>query len=310
MKFPNPIPVAELAKRLNAELIGQPDQLATGMSEIHHVQPGDVTFVDVSKYVDKALKSAASFILIHERIPAPPGKTLLLCADPFEAYNQLAWHFRPYLPLTSPIHETAIIGSNTTIEPGVTIGPWVEIGHDCHIGANAHIGEYTVIGNHVQIQPGAIIGTEAFYFKKTAAGFKKWRSCGRVVIENAVEIGAGCTINKGVSDDTRIGTGTRLDSQVHIGHDVKIGKNCLLAAQVGIGGNTEIGDEVILYGQAGVAQNLKIGSKAIISAKAGVSKDLEGGKLYFGIPAGEARSMYRELAALRLLPDFFANYYK
>jgi UDP-3-O-[3-hydroxymyristoyl] glucosamine N-acyltransferase len=310
MTFPQPIPVAELARQLGAERLGQHDLLATGMNEIHLVRPGDVTFVDVAKYVDKALKSAASIIILNERVQAPEGKTLLYCPDPFEAYNQLALHFRPYIPLTAPIHHTATIGSNTTIEPGVVIGPWVQIGNNCHIGANAHIGEYTVIGDNVLIQPGALLGTEAFYFKKTASGYKKWRSCGRVVIEHDAEIGAGSTVNKGVSDDTRIGAGSRLDSQVHIGHDVKIGKNCLLAAQVGIGGNTVIGDEVILYGQAGVAQNITIGNKAIISAKAGVSKDLEGGKLYFGIPAADARTMYRELAALRLLPDFLANYNK
>lgn len=310
MKFPHPVPVRELAARLNAEIIGDAEALATGLNEVHHVGPGDITFVDVAKYFEKALRSAATVILLNERAAAPRGKTLLLCKDPFEAYNQLALEYRPMLPLTANISDTAEIGRGTHIEPNAVIGPHVRIGRNCHIGANAVIAEHTVIGDRVLIQPGAIIGTEAFYYKKTAEGFTKWRSCGRVVIEDDVEIGAGCTVNKGVSSDTTIGAGTKLDSQVHVGHDVRIGRRCLIAAQVGIGGNTIIGDEVTLYGQAGVAQNIRIGDKAIISAKAGVSKDLDGGKLYFGIPATEARVAYRELAALRLLPEFFAEYYK
>lgn len=310
MKFPYPVPVTELADWLQAEIIGDTTLAATGMNEIHHVAPGDVTFVDVAKYFDKALCSEASIVLLNERAKAPAGKALLLCQDPFDAYNRLALRYRPWQPLSAAIHPTAEIGQGTHIEPQVVIGPHVRIGQNCHIGANVYIGEHTVIGNNVLIQPGAIIGTDAFYYKKTQEGFVKWRACGRVVIEDNAEIGAGCTVNKGVSNDTVIGEGTKLDCQVHIGHDVRIGRRCLLAAQVGVGGNTVIGDNVILYGQAGVAQNLRIGDGAIISAKAGVSKDLEGGKQYFGLPAGEARVVYRELAALRLLPQFFADYYK
>ncbi len=310
MVFPQPIPVRELAQMLGAELIGDSAMEARGMNEIHHVKPGDVTFVDLAKYFDKALQSAASVIILNQRVEAPAGKVLLLCDQPFVAYNRLALHYRPVQAISSTVSDTAIIGEGTVVEPNAIIGPHVQIGKNCYIGANAYIAEYTQLGDRVLVQPGAIIGTEAFYFKKTTAGYEKWRSCGRVILEDDVEIGAGCTINKGVSSDTVIGAGSKLDCQVHIGHDVRIGKRCLLAAQVGVGGNTVIGDDVVLYGQAGVAQNLTIGDKSIISAKAGVSKDLEGGKLYFGIPAGEARTMYRELAALRLLPDFFANYYR
>lgn len=310
MEFPQPIPVVELAQIIGAELVGNQTLNALGMNEIHHVKPGDITFVDVPKYFDKALQSAADIIILNKHTEVPAGKALLICEEPFTAYNNLALRFRPLQSISSGISETASIDEGTIIEPGAVIGPYVKIGKNCHIGANAVIAEYAVLGDRVLVQSGAVIGTEAFYFKKTVSGYEKWRSCGRVILEDDVEIGAGCTINKGVSSDTVIGAGSKLDCQVHIGHDVRIGKRCLLAAQVGIGGNTIIGDDVVLYGQAGVAQNIKIGDKAIISAKAGVSKDLEGGKLYFGIPAGEARSMYRELAALRLLPDFFAQYYR
>jgi len=310
MKFPNPIPVTELARLMDAELIGDDSLKATGINEIHQVEPGDVTFVDVKKYFNKSLQSDASIIILNERVEAPEGKALLLCDEPFEAFNDLILAHRPYQPLQKVIHPTAEIHPSAILEPNVVVGPHVVIGPECHIMANTTIAEYTIIGERVIVQSGSTIGTEAFYFKRTEAGYRKWRSGGRVILEDDVDIGAGCTINKGVSGDTIIGAGTKFDAQVHIGHDVRIGKRCLFAGQVGIGGNTVVGDEVVLYGQVGIAQNLNIGDKAVVLAKSGVSKDLEGGKVYFGYPAGEARATYRELAALRHLPEFLSLYYK
>jgi len=310
MNFPQPIPVKELAISAGATIIGDDSLEALGINEIHQVRKGDITFVDVPKYFNKALQSAATIILLNATAKCPPGKALLLCEDPFKVYNDLVLSYRPYRPLTATISESAQIHPSTVIEPNAVIGPDVVIGRNCHIHANVTISEYTIIGDNVVIQPGTVIGTEAFYYKRGPNGYEKWRSGGRVIIEDNVDIGPGCTINKGVSGDTIIGMGTKLDSQVHIGHDVVIGKHCLLAGQTGVGGNTVIGNWVVLYGQVGVAQNLHIGDNAVVSAKAGVSKDLEGGKLYFGVPAADARVAYRELAALRHLPDFLANFYK
>lgn len=310
MKFPKPIPIKEIASQINAKIIGDDSILATGINEIHQVEEGDITFVDVKKYFEKSLNSKASIIILNEKTKCPPGKTLLLCDQPFEAYNNLVLAYRPYRPLITNISPDAKIAQSAIIEPNAVIGPNVVIGEHTHIQANVTIAEHTIIKDHVTIQSGSVIGTEAFYFKKTAEGYKKWRSGGRVVIENHVDIGPGCTINKGVSGDTHIGEGTKIDSQVHIGHDVVIGKRCLLAAQVGVSGNTILGDDVVLYGQVGIAQNLKIGDKVMVLAKSGVSKDLESGKVFFGYPATEARSKYKELAALRHLPEFLSNYYK
>ncbi len=310
MKFPKPIPIKEIAAQIDAQIIGDDSLLATGINEIHQVQKGDITFVDVPKYYEKSLNSPASIIIINQKTKCPKGKALLLCQNPFEAYNSIVWEHRPFQPLKSTISDTAVIHPSSVIEPGAIIGHHVQIGKDCYIQSNVVVAEHTIIGDNVVIHAGAIIGTDAFYFKKDTTGYHRWRSGGRVILEDAVEIGAGCTINKGVSGDTIIGEGTKLDSQIHIGHDVVVGKRCLFAAQVGIGGNTIIGDEVVLYGQVGIAQNLKIGDKAVVLAKSGVSKDLEAGKAYFGYPAGEARVTYRELAALRHLPEFFAQYYE
>lgn len=304
MRFSQPIPVRELAEQFDAQIIGDETLIATGINEIHKVVPGDIAFSDVKKYFDKTLQSAATVILLNEPTTCPPGKVILVVEQPFEVYDAIVRSHRPFEPLTEAQSPQASIHPSVIIEPGVVIANNVSIGANTHICANAYIGEYTVIGENVTIGPGALIGPDAFYFKKLADGsFKKWRSGGRVILENQVDIGAGCTIAKGVSGDTVIGEGSKLDCQIHIGHGAVIGKNCLFAAQVGIGGKTIVEDNVVLYGQVGIAQALHIGKGAVILAKSGVSKSLEGGKTYFGIPADEVRDKYKELAALRQLPD-------
>ena len=316
MKFLQPIPVRQIAAKINAEILGDSSANVLGINEIHNVKEGDLTFSDVKKYFDKALKSSATFIILNEKIDLlPEGKTVLVHPQPFEAYDQIVREQRPFSPLSQEIADSAAIHPSVIFEPNVIVGNHVRIGLGSYIQANAILHDFTVIGKHCTIGAGAIIGTDAFYFKRNTVDaneisrnpnsfgkeYKKWRSGGRVVLEDYVDIGAGSTINKGVSSDTLIGTGTKIDCQVHIGHDAKIGKHCLIAAQVGISGNTIIEDEVVIYGQVGIAQNITIGKKAVILAKSGVSKDLAGNKTYFGSPAQEAKDTFRELALLRIL---------
>ena len=299
MKFPKPIPVSKIAKSIHAEIIGKADNVATGVNEIHKVEEGDIIFVDVEKYFKKSLESAATIIILNKKVDCPPGKTLLVCKNPFKAYDAIVKNFRPDthhekdFSDSSQIHLTAIIDRN------VVIGNHVVIGKNCRIHSNVVIEDYTIIGENVEIQANTTIGSDAFYFKSTPKGYQKWTSGGRVIIENDVLIGANCSIAKGVSGDTIIGAGSKLDCQIHIGHGVVIGKKCLMAAQVGIGGKTIIGDNVILYGQVGISQNIVIGDNVVVLAKSGVSKDLKSDTTYFGYPAQEARTAYKELAVLR-----------
>ena len=301
MKFDEPIPVTTIAEWTDCEIRGDKTLMALGINEIHKVEPGDITFVDLDKYYNRSINSNASIIIIDKLIDPPPGKALLLSSHPFEAYNSIVDRFRPFTPLTTDIDESAEIHPTAILEPNVVVGPHVKIGANTHIQANCYIGSYTIIGENVSIQPNCIIGSDAFYFKRHPTHFDKWTSCGRVVIHNDVVIGAGCTIDKGVSGDTIIGEGTKFDCQIHIGHGAVVGKHCLFAAQVGIGGKTIIGDHVILYGQVGIAQNLVIESNIIVLAKSGVSKNLESGKTYFGYPAEEVKDKFKQLAALRRL---------
>lgn len=303
MDFQKSLSVKDLSERFQLEVIGDDRLYASGINEIHKVRPGDITFVDIPKYYDKSLQSAATIILINQRVACPEGKALLVTEDPFAIYNQLVWEHRPMKYLNTDRGENLVVGNNTHIDHGVTIGHDVVIGDDCYIQSGAFIGDGTKIGNRVNIQAGALLGTDAFYFKKINGAYHKWRSGGRVIVNDDVEIGAGCTINRGVSGETIIGAGTKLDSQVHVGHGVVIGQHCLIAAQTGIGGKTIIGDSCVIYGQVGIAQNLVIGSNSVILAKSGVSKNLRGGETYFGYPADIAREKFKELARLRQISE-------
>lgn len=301
MKFKQPKTIQAIVSAYNAQIIGDESQMITGINEINKVEPGDITFVDVEKYFHKSINSKASVILINKSTECPPGKTLLMVDQPFEVYNDLVLKERPLLPLTAQVSSSAIIHPSAIIEPGVVIGHHVSIGANTWIQANVYLGEYTQIGNNVCIQAGTLIGTDAFYYKKQDGKYIKWRSGGRVIIGDNVDIGAGCTINKGVSGDTIIGEGSKLDCQIHVGHGVVIGKNCLFASQVGIGGKTIIEDDVVLYGQVGLAQRLRIGKGVTVLAQSGVGKDLEAGKTYFGSPADEVKIKFRELTVLKQL---------
>ncbi|MEM1122307.1 MAG: UDP-3-O-(3-hydroxymyristoyl)glucosamine N-acyltransferase [Bacteroidota bacterium] len=311
MKLPKPVKVKDLVAQIaSTYVIGDADFMITGINEIHKVTVGDLTFVDVEKYYTKVLKSAASAILINKKLPPVAGKVLLVVDDPFQVYNSLVKRYRPRRPLSAVISDTATVHPSTILEPNVVIGNQVKIGKNCYIQSNVTIRDFTIIGDNVTIESGSIIGASAFYYKPTEKGYQQWQSGGRTVIKSDVNIGASCTICKGVSGDTIIGAGTKLDCQVHIGHGVVVGKNCLMAAQVGIAGKTIIGDNVILYGQVGVAARLKIGNNVVVLAKSGVTKNLEANRKYVGFPADEVKRRYRELAALRSLPNLIKRLYK
>jgi UDP-3-O-[3-hydroxymyristoyl] glucosamine N-acyltransferase len=303
MKLNPPISLKELSQLINAEFKGDPNHLVSGINEIHKVENGDLSFVDHPKYYDKCLNSAATTILINKDVPCPEGKGLIISDDPFRDYNFLVDFFRPFQPAEQLVNTSAKIGKGTIIQPGAFVGNNVTIGEDCIIHPNVTIYDHCVLGDRVVIHANSVIGADAFYFKRRPEGYDKMKSCGRVVIGNDVEIGASCTIDKGVSGDTVIGNGTKFDNQIHIGHDTVVGENCLFAAQVGVAGVATIENNVILWGQVGVSKDLTIGEGAIVLAQSGVPKSLEGNKTYFGSPTQDARQKMKELAALKYLPD-------
>lgn len=308
MKFPSPVPVKWIAEFLDAELIGNAEANATGINEIHKVEEGDIVFVDHPKYYHKCLQSPATFIIINSVVECPAGKALLVVNEPFDAYLKIVRHFRPFEPATGMISDTAVIGKDTFIYPGVFIGHHVVVGDHCIIYPGVSILDHCIVGNNVVIQAGTVVGSDAFYYntrKNREVWYRRMESCGRVLIGDNVEIGAGCTIDRGVTHDTIIGKGTKLDNMVHIGHDTVVGKNCLFAAQVAIAGAVTIEDGVVLWGQVGVSKTLTIGENAVVYAQSGVGGSLEGGKIYFGSPADDATVKKRELVWIKRLPEMW-----
>lgn len=309
MKFPQPVSIAWVADLIHAEIIGDSKSQAFGINEIHKVENGDLCFVDHPKYYSTCLNSAASHIIINTKeVDVPEGKNLLVADAPFEAYLTIVNYFRPFHPTKDLISETASIGQRTVLMPNVFIGKDVKIGDDCIIHPNVTIMDYTEIGNNVVIQSSTVIGSDAFYYntkKDREAWYKKMQSCGNVIIEDDVEIGAGCTIDRGVTASTRIGKGTKLDNLVHIGHDTNVGRNCLFAAQVGVAGASIIGDGVTLWGQVGVSKTLTIGENATVYAQSGVASSLEGNKVYFGSPVIDAKEKMKQLVWIKRIPQIW-----
>jgi UDP-3-O-[3-hydroxymyristoyl] glucosamine N-acyltransferase len=308
MEFKQPVPVSFIAELIGAELVGNKNGMVTGINELHKVQKGDLAFVDHPKYYDKCINSDASFIIINKKTDFPDGKALLVVEEPFESYLKIVNHYHPFNPSAKPVSDSAAVGEGTVLMPNVFVGNNVVIGKSCIIHPNVTILDDTIIGNDVIIQAGSVIGSDAFYYNKKTnrpIHYKKMVSCGRVVIGDGVEIGAGCTIDRGVSSDTVIGAGTKMDNMVHIGHDTEIGKNCLFAAQVGIAGAVRIEDNVILWGQVGVNKTLTIGNGAIVYAQSGVKDSIEGGKVYFGSPVEDAKEKMKEFVWIKRIPELW-----
>ena len=301
MKFNKQQELKEIAAILNCKYVGPDSFPVLGMNEIHVVTPGDIVFVDHPKYYDKALESAATIVLINKEVACPDGKALLISDDPFRDFNTLTKYFNPFIASTASISESAIIGQATVIQPNVFIGNNVTIGENCLIHPNVAIYDNCILGDNVTIHSGTVLGGDAFYYKKRETGFDKLISGGRVVLEDNVDLGALCTLDRGVTGDTLIKEGTKIDNQVHIGHDTVIGRKCLIASQTGIAGCVVVEDEVTMWGQVGVTSGITIGAKAVVLAQTGVSKGLEGGKTYFGSPVSEAREKLKEIAGIRQL---------
>jgi UDP-3-O-[3-hydroxymyristoyl] glucosamine N-acyltransferase len=305
MKFNAPVNISDIALWTSSEIIGDRHALVYGLNEIHNVTQGDITFVDHEKYYDFTLASNASVIIINKKIETPAGKTLLYNKNPFEAYNALARRFKPDVFSERSISSSATIGLETFIHPNAVVGELVKIGKNCIIHPNVTIYNYCEIGDNVIIHANTTIGSDAFYYKRQKTHYDKMHSAGKVVIANDVEIGAGCTIDAGVSSDTIIGKGTKIDDQVHIGHDVKVGEHCIIAGQVGIAGNTKVGNWVTIYGKSAINKNIEIGDHAVIMASTSVPKSLEGGKTYVGYPAVEARTFAKQVAVIKMLPELW-----
>jgi UDP-3-O-[3-hydroxymyristoyl] glucosamine N-acyltransferase len=303
MKFPRTYTLEEIAKLIGSTYAGASDFPIHGMNEIHVVEPGDIVFVDHPKYYDKALESAATIVLINKEVNCPEGKVLLISDDPFRDFNKLTEYFKPFKSANSAIAKDAIIGEGTIIQPNCFIGNNVRIGKNCIIHSNVSIYDDAIIGDNVTIHAGSVLGANAFYYKNRPEGYDQLKSGGRVIIKDNVDIGALCTIDRGVTGDTTIGEGCKLDNHIQIGHDTVLGKKCLIAAHTAVAGCVVVEDNVTLWGQVGVKSGITISKGTVLYAQSGLGHTTDEGKTYFGSPAIEARAFFKERAYIKKLPE-------
>ena len=300
MTFKSPQTLKTIAELIGAKYVGDENFQIFGTNEIHRVKKGEIVFVNHPKYYDKALHSEATIILIDKEVACPEGKALLVSDDPFRDFNKINDHFTGIQTFETTGNNVSI-GENCKIHPSVIIGNDVKIGDNCMIFPNVVIGDRTVIGNNCIIQAGTVLGGDAFYYNKNAEGYRKMLSVGNVILEDDVEIGVNCCIDRGVTDSTIIKKGSKLDNLIQIGHDTVLGERTLVASGAMIAGCCIIEDDVQVWGQVGMASGKRVGKGAVLLGKTGVNSDLEGGKTYFGSLAEEFREYLKKEVKLKNL---------
>ena len=298
------------------------------VAPLNKASHSDISFLDNIKYLETLKSSHAGVCFIQEKYKhhAPDGMIMLLTPEPYRDFALAAAAFYPDVPPvpeiapTAQISPSASIGKNCTISAYAVIGNHVVIGDNCTIGASTSIADGVVIGNDsmigshstishsligdsVIIHRGVHIGQDGFGFALGKTGHIKVPQLGRVIIGDKVEIGSGTCIDRGSTQDTVIGAGTKIDNIVQIGHNVQIGNHCIIVAQAAIAGSTHIGNGVLIAGQAGIAGHLKIGNGAKIAAKSGVLTDIPDGIAYGGLPAVPVKQWHRQTVAIARLAE-------
>lgn len=317
--------LAELAKYLGGQLVSPADgaMILSGVADLDTAEATQISFVSDKTYLPKLAASSAGAVVIAKDLSV--NRPAIVVDRPDLAFAALLDWFAPPLPHPLGVHPSAIvdgtlaanvavgpnvvigagstIGERSIIHANVTIGPNVTIGSDCTIWPGVVIRERCQIGNRVTIHPNVTIGADGFGYNLVAGKYKKITHIGIVVIEDDVEIGAGSCIDRAKAGATVIGTGTKVDNLVQIGHNVRIGANVILVAQVGIAGSTTLGQYVVMGGKVGVRDHVSVGDKVQVAACSCISKDIEAGQVVGGTPAQDVREFYRQQAQVRRLPE-------
>jgi UDP-3-O-[3-hydroxymyristoyl] glucosamine N-acyltransferase len=320
---------AQIASHVDGRLEGDGQRLITGIAPIDQAREGDVSFIAQPKYYAALQTSPATAIIADAGCPASERHVLIRVQNPYHAFLQVASFFAPPqrppegIDAAAVIHPSVKLGKHVAVGPHVVIeqdaqigdevvigalsfiGRGVVLGEKCFLAARVHVAHHVVLGKNVAIQSGSVIGADGFGYVPVNGRFIKIPHTGTVILEDEVEIGANCAIDRGTFGETRIGGGTKLDNLIHVAHNVQIGKNTVIAAQTGISGSTKIGHNVQIGGQVGFVGHIEIGDNASIGAQSGVSKSVPGGQTIFGYPAKEIMQAKREEASIRRLPELF-----
>jgi UDP-3-O-[3-hydroxymyristoyl] glucosamine N-acyltransferase len=323
--------LGEIAKKIGAELIGDPDLLINGLATLEEAKDGDLSYVTSPKFRKLAESNKASALLAYPGFESG-NRSLLIIKDPYLGFARAMRHFYRLYPQVEPgVAKTAVIaddvmvpptarighhvvisrgvhiGDDIVICPGTFIGEKVTLGDRCYIFSNVSIRENVKIGNGVVIYPNVVIGSDGFGYCWDGSKHIKIPQIGTVIIEDDVEIGAGTTIDRATLGETVIGRGAIIDNLVQIAHNCKIGEYSVICAQVGLAGTTNLGRHVTLAGQVGIAGHLTIGEGSIVEAQSGVAGDIPAGSVYFGCPARDYRQAHKINAIIGRLPEYIAR---
>ena len=321
---------ATIANFINGKILGDENAAITGVSPIESAQNGQLSFVAQEKFADYISTSEASVIIVSEKLLKNQDfkSTLIVVEDAYlsfqvlmNLYQQMKEEKKTGIEQPSTIAESAIlgegvyvgafsyvsdkakIGKDTQIHPQVFVGKNVKIGDNCIIYSGAKIYDFCVIGNNCIIHSNTVVGSDGFGFQPTNDGYQKIPQLGNVVLEDNVEIGSNCSIDRGTIGSTIIGEGTKIDNLIQIAHNVKLGKNNVIAAQAGIAGSTVIGDWNMIGGQTGIVGHIKIGNQVRIQAQSGVNASVEDGQTLYGSPAIAAGDYRRNYVHFRNLTE-------
>lgn len=318
--------LAELAARVAAEVVGDGSLTIRGIRPLEEAGPEHLSFYHNRRYLDAALASAAGALLVADAAPFP-GRVLLVRRDPYLALAELLELFHPVARPAAGVHPSAVVATSACLSEGVSVGPHVTVGEGavvgeravlaagCVLGDGAEVGADTVLHPNVVIESGCrvgarcilhagvVIGSDGYGFATAAGVHRKVPQVGIAVVEDDVEIGANCTVDRATLGETRIGRGCKLDNLVHVGHNVQVGEHCLLVAQVGISGSTRLGHHVVMAGQSGAVGHLRIADGTVVTAKTGVTGDTAPGAMVSGFPSRPHKQWLRALANLYALEE-------
>ncbi len=310
------------------EIDGDGAVRVSAVNTLEDAQAGEISFLSNPKYTDLLGQTKASAVISDRSVAAPEGLTLLRCDDPYAGVTAAIIRIHGYrvhpewgIDDRAIIAESATVGDGANIGPYVTISDHVVIGEDvtiypgCYLGEHAVVGDRVILfpnvviydhaclGNRITVHAGSVIGQDGLGYVRHKGGWLKIPQVGKIVIEDDVEIGAACALDRATLGTTRIGRGTKMSDSVVVGHGASIGEECMFVAQVGIAGSATIGNHVTLAGQSGVGGHLTVGDGATVGARGGVITDLEPGREYGGFPAVEVAAFRRQVVNLRRLPE-------
>lgn len=323
-----PYTIADIAKLLGGEVLGEASLVLKGFAPADRAQPGDLTFAENENYFARAEQSAASAIIVDAPC-APSRKTLIRVPNARVAFAKVLPLFFPEQALAAGIHPTAIVPASARVDETAHIGPYCVLGEKVrigprsvlhglnYVGADCLLGEdvnlfpnvtlypSTEVGNRVRIHSGTVVGSDGFGYVLDNGIHRKVPQIGNVIICDDVELGANVTVDRGALGPTIIGKGTKIDNLVQIAHNVTVGEHCIIVSQVGVSGSTKLGNYVILGGQVGLAGHLKIGNRVSVAAQSGVMNNIPDGEKWIWTPAQPDRQAKRQMIALQQLPELF-----